>query len=110
MRRSRRAAVRTGSPKTSLQRDFLERVESPLREVTALSEEGLVAEWAAGGTSALTKATPSSRGDAFRRQLGTPAHQAAYFADLERARTLQALGDRVGAAGYVERYLSPESR
>ncbi|MHB8870371.1 MAG: hypothetical protein ACYC6T_18045 [Thermoleophilia bacterium] len=30
---------------------------------------------------------------------GPPAQQAAYFVDVARARTLQALGDRVGAAG-----------
>jgi hypothetical protein len=35
-------------------------------------------------------------GETVRGRLGTPAQQAAYFADLARARTLQALGDRVG--------------
>jgi hypothetical protein len=41
-----------------------------------------------------------------RRRLETAAQQAAFLADLALARTAQAQGDRVGAAGYVERYVN----
>lgn len=87
------------------QAGFLALAEEVLGDLRSLSDEGLVVEGREGDAATSTKDTLPSPEEMVRRQLGTPAEHAAYFADLARARTLQALGDRVGAARYVEAYL-----
>jgi hypothetical protein len=87
------------------QADFLRGLESSLQDLVGLFEETLVAEWEGKRMPTRRRSALPTAEEEVHRRLGTPAKQAAYFADLGRARTLQALGDRVGAAGYVEKYL-----
>lgn len=89
------------------QADLLRDLESTLRDLAehfpgALGADDRPKRRLTEGVGALRAAEAT-----VRRRLGTPAQQASYWADIARARTLQALGDRVGAASYVQKYFEP---